>query len=85
MTNLTGCHVTEAGAQPCIAAGTDIGHGLYGMLMTGWIVIALVPLMLATMVVALAWGVIRFVGARRRGSGAAPSRVHEEPPAGKHS
>ncbi|WP_197739370.1 hypothetical protein [Methylobacterium sp. P1-11] len=74
ITNLTGCHVTEAGAQPCLVAGADIGHDLYAMLMMGWIVIALLPLMFATVVAALVWGAIRFMRTRRRIMDAAIAR-----------
>lgn len=74
VTNLTGCRVTEAGTQPCLVTGTDIGHDLYAMLMMGWIVIALLPLMLATVIAAVAWGAIMVIRARRRAAGVAITR-----------
>lgn len=60
----TGCVVTEAGAEPCIVAGVDIGHRLYTMTMMGWVAILLSPLMLGSLALTLVL-FIRRVAQRR--------------------
>ena len=60
-----GCAVNEAGAQPCLFHGIDLGHTLYFLFMMGWLMIVALPVMLAT---AVAWLVLgtRWLGRRFR-------------------
>lgn len=66
LAGLTGCPVNEAGVQPCPVAGFDIGGLLHGLTMMGWIVIALVPLMLLTLLAGLAGAFLALWRARGR-------------------
>uniref|UniRef100_UPI0019D1E0AB hypothetical protein n=1 Tax=Sphingomonas populi TaxID=2484750 RepID=UPI0019D1E0AB len=66
---VTGCGATEAGPEPCLVAGIDIGHRLYAMTMMGWVVVGLTPVMLASLVLAAVLVVRRLV--RRRAAGRA--------------
>jgi hypothetical protein len=68
LTSLTGCQVNEANTYPCPVAGHDIGELLYGLMMTGWVLIAFLPFMALTLLLAAVQGLLMLVGAwRRRG------------------
>ncbi|WP_407529196.1 hypothetical protein [Methylobacterium oryzisoli] len=66
LAGLTGCPVNEAQVQPCRVAGIDIGGLLYGLTMMGWIVIALLPVMLLTLLAGLVGGAVALWRARRQ-------------------
>jgi hypothetical protein len=64
VTRLTGCTVNEAGAQPCRIAGLDIGGLLYTLMMMGWLVIPLLPIMALMLIGAAVAGVLALFGIR---------------------
>ncbi|WP_424814419.1 hypothetical protein [Roseococcus sp. YIM B11640] len=45
-----GCRVNEAGTNPCLLAGFDIGEALYTMFMMMWLAFLTLPLLLITLV-----------------------------------
>ncbi|TGE01753.1 hypothetical protein [Methylobacterium nonmethylotrophicum] len=50
LARLTGCEVNEARSNPCRVAGLDIGGLLHTMMVTGWLVIPLLPVMALTLI-----------------------------------
>ena len=48
---MAGCEVSAAGPSICLVAGRDIGGSLYAAQFTGWLAVALSPLMLATVAI----------------------------------
>lgn len=63
LANGLGCRVTESGPTPCIVRGVDIGGYLAFSGVTGWIAIALLPVMLLTV---LGWLGLAVVALARR-------------------
>ncbi|MFC0407713.1 hypothetical protein [Roseomonas elaeocarpi] len=63
LTRLTGCAVDEAGRHPCRIAGIDIGGLIQVLVMMGWLMIPLLPLMALTVLGGLAVGAMMLFGA----------------------
>ncbi|WP_287091388.1 hypothetical protein [Methylobacterium sp.] len=78
LTSLTGCQVNEANTYPCPVAGHDIGELLYGLMMTGWVLIAFLPFMALTLLLAAVQGLLMLVGAWRR-RGETRHETHDRP------
>ena len=62
------CQLDEGSVHPCLIAGIDVGPALLVMSMAGWLGIATLPLLLATLVL---WVVVELIQwLRRRGQAA---------------
>lgn len=60
-----GCTVHEGFPTPCIVDGKDVGPTLYAVGVSGWVMIATIPILAWTLVVWLAVEVIRLLRWRR--------------------
>ena len=52
---ILGCRVHEGFKEPCLAGGTDIGGTLYAFGMSGWLLIATLPILAGVLVM---WAVV---------------------------
>lgn len=56
------CRVDEGSVHPCSAAGINIGPVLYGLGMSGWLILGLWPVMILTVLIwcgLLVWAIAR--------------------------
>jgi hypothetical protein len=72
MANRYGCTVHEGFVNPCIVEGVDIGARLYALGMTGWLLLATLPVFVAVAALWIVVEVARWVAARRRASSLPP-------------
>jgi len=63
VTKLTGCTVHEGFANPCFVLGLDVGGILYALAVSGWALLATLPL---AGILGVAWAVIELVGMASR-------------------
>lgn len=57
-----GCRLNEAGPNPCLVGGTDIGETLSFMFVSGWFALLTLPMLLG---LAVLWLVVELVAGRR--------------------
>jgi len=67
LSGIHGCHITEAGVQPCVIFGRDIGQSAATMgILAAWGPLLIGPVVAAS---AMAWGLYALIRRLRRGAG----------------
>jgi hypothetical protein len=66
LTCVTGCRIDEAHTYPCLFAVHDIGNLLYMVTMTGWVLIAFLPITALTLMLAVGQSLLLLLEAWHR-------------------